>query len=337
MPDDARRSFAAPPAEDVPPGPRPSFSVVLSAWNAADLVGTAVASVVAQTEPPLELVVVDDGSTDDLEAALAPWADRLRLIREPHRGLAAARNTSAAAVSGDFVAIIDADDRWEPERLARLGDLAAARPDLDLLTTDAWFLVDGQRQGRFYEANTFPTEDQAVAILERNFFFAHVAVRRSAWERAGGMAVEVAWAEDWEFWLRLLRSGSRAGCVLEPLADYRIHAGSVSADRWPSLQARVEVLDRAERAGGLDEQEQRVLAAARAHYARRAAQARAEQSLLRRSPDRRRASLAVARLPGTSVRRRAVAVGAALLPGLAGTWLRRASTTRGRARTDRAI
>ena len=75
MPDDARSSFAAPPAEDVSPGPRPSFSVVLAAWNAADLVGTAVASAVAQTEPPLEVVVVDDGSTDDLEAALAPWAD----------------------------------------------------------------------------------------------------------------------------------------------------------------------------------------------------------------------------------------------------------------------
>ena len=84
--------------------------------------------------------------------------------------------------------------------------------------------------------NPFPTADQATAILERNFFFAHLAVRRSAWQRSGGMAVDVAWAEDWEFWLRLLRRGSRAGCVLEPLADYRIHAGSVSADRWPSLQ-----------------------------------------------------------------------------------------------------
>jgi len=330
-------AFAAPEPALLPPGPRPSFSVVVAAWQVADLIGVALDSALQQTEPPHEVIVVDDGSTDDLVGALERFGQRIRLLQVPHGGLSTARNVSVGAATGDFIAILDADDRWEPQRLARLADLAQARPDLDLLTTDAWFLVDGERRGRFYEANTFATEDQATAILERNYFFAHLAVRRSTWHRFGGMAPDVAWAEDWDFWLRLLLAGCSAGCVMEPLADYRIHAGSVSANRWRSLQARVEVLDRAARAGGLTDHQRRVLEAARATYRRRAVMARAEQALLQQAPDRRSAALTMARTAGTPLRQRVAGLGAALLPNLAGARLRRASKARGQARTDRSI
>lgn len=307
----------------------------MAAWQAADLIGASIGSVLNQSEPPQEIVVVDDGSTDDLTSALAPFGGALRLLRIPHSGLGAARNVSVAAASGDFVAILDADDNWEPNRLRRLGDLAAARPDLDLLTTDAWFLVDGERRGRFYEANTFPVVDQATEILRRNFFFAHVAVRRTTWHHYGGMSPDVPWAEDWDFWLRLLLGGCQAGCVLEPLADYRIHSGSVSADRSRSLMARVEVLDRAEASGVLTDFQRRVLSDARATYRRRALAARAEQRLLNRSPGRRRACLDLLRVAGSTPRQRIHAAAAVLAPEWAGKRLRRGAEDRGRARTDR--
>lgn len=323
--------------DPVPAGPRPSFSVIVAAWQVADLIGVGVRSVLGQSEPPHELIVVDDGSTDDLSSALVPFGSALRLIRIPHSGLGFARNRSVAAASGDYVAIFDADDRWEPDRLRRLGDLAAARPDVDLLTTDAWFLVNGERRGRFYAANRFPVVDQATEILSRNFFFAHVAVRRTTWQKFGGMSTDLPWAEDWDFWLRLLLGGCRAGCVLEPLADYRIHSGSVSADRFRSLWARVEVLDRAEASGLVSDAQREVLSAARARYRRRALAARAEQRLLSGSRGRRRACLQLLLVAGASPRQRLRAAAAAVAPGWAGSWLRRAAEVRGRARTDRAM
>jgi GT2 family glycosyltransferase len=331
------RAFAVPPPNAaVAVGPVPTFSVIVCAWQGAERIGTALRSALAQNRPPHEVVVVDDGSTDDLAAAVAPFGDAVKLIRIEHRGLAAARNVSVEQATGEFVAILDADDWWEPQRLERLGDLAAVRPDLDLLTTDAWFVRGGQSAGRFYDVNPFPTEDQATEILRGNFFFAHVAVRRALWHRFGGMNVDVAWAEDWDFWLRLLVGGCRAGCVLEPLAHYVIHPESVSADRWQSLAARVGVLDRAQSAGGLTERQLAVLGRSRARYARRAALARAERALLDGSPDRRRACLALLRVTGLPPRQRALAAAAALAPGLAGVRLRRDAELAGRARTDRA-
>lgn len=329
-------AFLAPtPVGPVEAGPRPTFSVVVAAWKAATTIEAAVRSALEQTEPPLEVVVCDDGSPDDVAGALAPLADRVRLVRIPHSGASAARNAAAATAVGDFVAILDADDTWEPSRLERLADLASARPDLDLLTTDAWFVVDGRRAGRFSErAGAFPTVAQATEILRRNFFFAHVAVRRSVWERLGGFAPEVAYADDWDFWLRALFAGCRAGCVAEPLADYTIHAGSVSADRAASLNARVLVLDRAE-TQPLSPSQRVVLAEARREHLRRARLAGAERALLDGTGERRRASLAVVRTPGVSLRARLLAGAAVVAPGLARRRLLRERAATGRARSDR--
>lgn len=309
----------------------------MAAFDAADDIGAAVRSALAQTEPPCEVIIGDDGSTDDLEGALAPFGDAVQLLRLPHRGAAAASNDAAAHATGEFVAVLDADDTWEPQRLRRMGDLAAARPDLDLLTTDAWFVVDAQRRGRFYESNVFTIDDQATEILRRTFFFAHVAIRRTAWVAAGGFTVDLARGYDWDLQLRLLLDGVRAGCVVEPLADYTIHPRSLSANRYESMMARVRLLDRAEATHRLDDHQQLALAAARDTYRRRALVARAEQLLMTGAAGRRRASLAVLLAPGASLRRRVQAVVGVVAPGWSGTRLRRVADERGRAAGDRSV
>jgi GT2 family glycosyltransferase len=331
-------SFAVPvPRTPIQPGPRPSFSVIVAAWQAADTIGVAIRCVVEQTEPPLEIVVCDDGSTDDLAGALAPFGDAVRLLRVPHGGESPARNAAAAASHGDFVVILDADDRWEPKRLERLADLAELRPDLDLIATDAWFLVDGERRGTFHDFNEFNTTDQTIEILRRNFFFAHVAVRRARWEEFGGYSPDLTRGQDWDMWLRLLLGGCVAGCVLEPLADYSIHGASLSADRYKSLMARVEVLDRAEANHRLSETQRAALAAARHGYRRRALAIRAEQLLMTGASGRRRASLALMRAHGSGPRARVRSAAAAIAPGLAGARLRRQAAVRGAAAGDRVV
>jgi glycosyltransferase involved in cell wall biosynthesis len=119
------RLAAPPPAGPVARAAPPTFSVAIAAYQAADVVGEAIESALAQTVPPHEVVVCDDGSTDDLDRALEPYRDRIVLLRQRNRGEAAAKNAAARAASGDFVAILDADDVYLPERLEALGRLAA--------------------------------------------------------------------------------------------------------------------------------------------------------------------------------------------------------------------
>lgn len=316
---------------------RSSFSVVVAAWQSAGTVGAAVASALAQTEPALEVIVCDDGSTDDVAGALAGFGDAVRLLRIDHGGESAAKNAAVNAASGDFVVILDADDLWDSRRLARLGDLAQQRPDLDLLTTDAWFMTGGQRGGRFYGGGrSFPILDQSIEILRRNVLFAHVAVRRSVWLQHGGFAVEVTHAADWEFWIRLMLAGHLAGCVDEPLADYVIHDASLSADRTISLNARVQVLDRVNR-DPLTNRQCEVLLEARAAFLRRGRRAAAEGALVAVGPGRRRACLRLAASPGLGLSARAKAVSAAALPSAAAARLRRQRRLNVRSSSDRYV
>src|SRR5919106_6197910 len=108
------RSFVAPPpsAGAVEPGPVPTFSVLVPAYQAAETIGEALDSALGQTAPPLEVIVCDDGSTDDLDGALASYTERIVLLRKQKGGAASARNAAARAASGDFVALLDADDEY---------------------------------------------------------------------------------------------------------------------------------------------------------------------------------------------------------------------------------
>jgi glycosyltransferase involved in cell wall biosynthesis len=160
----------------------PTFSVIIPAYQAAAFIRDAIESVLAQTSPPLEVIVCDDGSTDDLDRALAPYRDRITLLRKENGGEASAKNVAARAASGDFVAILDADDVYHPERLEALAELATDRPDLDIVTTDCFVAFDGRIVRNCYHGDyRFEVDDQRRGILERNFVGpGHMAVRRDA-------------------------------------------------------------------------------------------------------------------------------------------------------------
>ena len=200
--------FLAPPRAEVGGGAAPSFSVIVAAYQVADVIGDALDSIRQQTLPPLEVIVCDDGSSDDLQRALEPYRDEIVLLQKENGGEASAKNAAAAAASGDFVAILDADDVYLPGRLAALSELAQARPDLDILTTDAYLVVDGRRVRRNYDRGwRFEVADQRRAILQRNFVFGHAAVRRERLLEHGGFDEAILWTTDWELWLRLILAG----------------------------------------------------------------------------------------------------------------------------------
>jgi hypothetical protein len=317
-------SFLAPPPERaVPAGPVPTFSVVIAAYQAAEFVGEAVASALAQTTPPHEVIVSDDGSTDELAGALAPWRDQIVLLRNEHAGEAAAKNAGAEAASGDFVVLLDADDVYLPERLEWLGRLAAVRPDLDIVTTDAFLEVEGTPMRRCYtDSWPFPVDGQRQAILRGNFVFGHAAVRRETLLSAGGFDPAMG-VPDWECWIRLVLGGARVGLVAKPLSRYRLRETGISSDRLGHLRAYVAALEKTAASAELSSTEREELASSLGLHQRRLVQAEAEASLREGRNDARRRASGIATDSGYPLLTRAKAGLAALAPRAAGRLLAR--------------
>jgi hypothetical protein len=313
-----RRLLAPPPPEGLRPGPVPRFSIIIAAYQAAHVVGEAVESALGQTLAPFEVVVCDDGSTDDIEGALAPYRDRILLLRKENGGEASAKNAAARAAGGDFVVLLDADDLFLPERLEALGELAAARPDLDILTTDAVLELDGRPVRRCYtEGFTFPVDDQRAAILERNFVFGHAAVRREKLVADGGFDESIRFTTDWERWIRLILEGSRAGCCAEPLARYRLLPGSLSSQRARMLEGRIATLSKTLSHPALSSSERASVKRTLEHYGAELPLARAREALLEGHDEARARAFAVARTAGLSPATRLKAAFSALFPRLA--------------------
>jgi glycosyltransferase involved in cell wall biosynthesis len=312
---------------------------MIPAYQAAAFVGGAVESVLAQTLSPEEVVVVDDGSTDDLRGALAPYAEQIVLLHKEHSGVAAARNVALRAASGDFVASLDADNAYLPEYLEALSELAVARPDLDILTTDAYLELDGKIYGRYYRGKArFVTDDQRRGIIHQHFVFANAAFRRESLLAVGGYdefydSKPYTGVEDTDLLLRMILAGSRVGLVDEPLCIYRIHGRSLSSSRPRSMRGGAVVLERARTHASLTSEERRYLGQELAAKRREATLAEAEEALRGLAPDPRRRCLRVAFGPrGYRLASRASALAAALAPRLAGRYLERLDRRAGRSR-----
>ena len=332
--------FWAPRAKTpiAPAAAAPSFSVIIAAHQAAAFIADAVASLARQTLPPLETIVCDDGSTDDLAGALAPYAETVVVIRQPHRGVGAAKDTAARAASGDFVVVLDADDIFLPRRLEALAALAVARPDLDLLTTDAWVEMAGQRLGRYTETYiAFPVENQRRRILERCFLFPHVAVRRERLLAVGGFDTTLQSAVDWDAWIRVILDGGVAGCVAEPLAHYRIRDGSITSNTVRRAAGHVRVAEAAAKNPNLSADERRVIIRTLRDRRRQFVLTEVEQALRDGSADARRQAMRASISRDMTMRTRVKCVASALAPSRAARFLSDRERRTGRSRLGRPV
>jgi GT2 family glycosyltransferase len=321
----ATRSLLAPPAvTSGRTGSPPTFSVIIAAYEVAPIVHAAVESALQQTLRPKEVIVCDDGSSDDLQAALEPFRDRVVLLRKEHGGEASAKNAAAAAASGDFVVILDADDVFFPERLEAIAEAVVARPDLDVITTDAYLEADGAIVRQCYDGRwRFEVDDQRTELLRRNFVFGLVAVRREVLLRHGGFDESILWTTDWECWIRLVLSGSKIGCIDAPLALYRLREDSLSARREEITRGKIMTLAKTRRDSRLSDEERAGVDTSIAGYARELALLSARRSILTGDGDARRRAIAVATGPRFGWRARVEAALMALAPRRAAKRLRR--------------
>lgn len=318
--------IAAPdPTGTVERRPRPpTFSILIAAYQVAECIGGAVESALNQTVPAHEVITCDDGSTDELGTALVPFRERIQLIRKENGGEASAKNAAARAASGEFVLFLDADDAYLPERVEALGQLAMERPDLDILTTDAYLESSGEIVRRVYTSGwTFETANQRRVILQRNFVFGHAAVRRKLFIESGGFDEMISHTTDWDYWIRLVLDGSMVGAVLEPLSLYRVREQSLSADRAGMLRGGIQTMSKALHDPNLREEELAVVKDTIRQLEHRLAPLRLREALQAESPEARRLALRLVLGSSASVRTRLKAGLAAVAPGLAQRWISR--------------
>lgn len=218
-------------------------SVIIPAYNAASFIRDSVDSVLAQTYRNFEVIVVDDSSTDDTPHLLAEYGDRITVVSKRNGGAAAARNAGANVATGEWLALLDADDRWEPHKLERQLAITTtacsytnrtnfgSHGDVPVLQTDATVMHDG---------DVF-----VPLLLEGNFMTSSsVMVRREVFQQLGGFTTELKNAEDWDLWLRVAEHHRVSFCS-EPLVRYRFHAGGKSRNHRAMATARRSVVTRA--------------------------------------------------------------------------------------------
>ena len=288
-----------------------------------------MASVLAQTSPPHEVIVCNDGSTDSLAEALAPYMDRITLLHQENRGVAAARNLGLREATGEFVVVCDADDVYLPTLLEEVTALATVRSDLDILCTDLLIELDGRvlRRARPDPA-TFITDDQRIGILRRNFIPGISAFRRELLLEEGGYDESLRCAEDWDSWIRLILSGAKAGLVHLPLVEVRVPPRQPDSSLTRVLNGQKSVLQKVVARQDLSEAERQAAELHLGAVTLSLNHAWAKEALHDGTPaEVRRRCLDIARNPDYEFGSRVKAAAAALAPRWAQSRARREGRT----------
>jgi glycosyltransferase involved in cell wall biosynthesis len=219
----------------------------MPAWQAEVSVGAAISSVRWQTYRDLELIVVDDGSTDATAAIVSAYGGDVRLVRQDHQGIAEARNRGIAEARGELIAFCDADDLLFPVHIDALVD--SFDRSGGIVTANAWwFFPGGIHRGKTRHKGRFPApEQQRQAILEQNFVSVMSVFPRQLVDEIGPFEDGLHGVEDWEFWMRAIFAGHVVTHQPRPTALYRWAADSLSA-HWERTDAAVrDVLESARR------------------------------------------------------------------------------------------
>ncbi|MCF7957216.1 MAG: glycosyltransferase [Phycisphaerae bacterium] len=234
-----------------------TVSVVIPAYNIADYIGRAIDSVLTQSRPAEEILVVDDGSTDNTAEAIKRYGARVTYIYQENRGLSGARNAGIQAAIGDWVAFLDGDDEWLPEKLRAQMDHVQRHPELVWADCNLFShnCIDNTREitndqddvddllaGREYFDSYFTAANNDILLTGSTMI-----VRRDVFNETGLFNEEVRYAEDIDMWWRIAYRWKQLGYVNHPLAVYyQRRPGSLTADADRELIVRsiFEIFDR---------------------------------------------------------------------------------------------
>lgn len=247
----------------------PQISVVIPAYNSADYINEAIDSALAQIGVEIEVIVVDDGSSDDTVERVKAYGDRVKLVEQVNQGSAVARNRGISESRADFVAFLDADDYWHPEKLAKQWALVSHGARLVYARFSLWeegtngnfpaaktHLETSQAQGRMSK----PTRDGWLYVdllLDCEVWTSTVVAHKELLNKVGGFDPSLRKGQDYDLWLKLANEAEWHG-VSECLALYRIHGQNITRS-VNSNNFEYEILSNAYRRWGLQNRDGRRL------------------------------------------------------------------------------
>ena len=222
----------------------PKVSVLIPTYNQARYVSEAIESALVQTYSDYEIVVVDDGSTDGTGAVAEAYIPRVRVIHQENRGESGARNAGLQATSGEYIAFLDGDDVYLPDKLERQVNVLGTHQEVGVAYSDVylWDTTAGQSQAlRLFPGQGAPSGNVLERLVRGNLLTIHAAlVRRECLETVGFFDETIHTFPDWELWLRLA-ANYEFFYLPGPVARYRLHPGMVSRNRQKMWQGALTV------------------------------------------------------------------------------------------------
>jgi glycosyltransferase involved in cell wall biosynthesis len=224
---------------------RPDVSVIIPAYNSSGFVAASIDSALSQQGVTLEVIVVDDGSTDDTVGIVESYGDQVRCIRQRNQGAYVARNNAAATAQGEWLAFLDADDLWAADKLVK--QLQLGDPEVGLIYSDYRHLDTSNRiSGRASDAAELVQGKIFDRLLVDNFIgMSTVLMRTKIFHELGGFTTDITGCADWDMWLRYAVTEREVRVQREVLASYRWHPGQMSKSFAARQRNRLEVLRRA--------------------------------------------------------------------------------------------
>jgi glycosyltransferase involved in cell wall biosynthesis len=237
--------------QEIVPDPAPSatdsVAVIIPVYNGAQYLAEAIESVLAQTHPADEIIVIDDGSTDD-SLAIARKFQGITVVAQKNAGVCASRNRGVEMTTAKWVAFLDQDDAYLPRKLEIQLEAVRSNPDVDLCVAGQNILQQIGGVGEFVPAydRLAPPTDQIGPQLYTNLRMCPglYLMRRSTFLRVGGFDPTATPCEDWNLLLRLEQSNARFVSCPEIVLRYRFHASNNSNDGWKMYRAELRTYDR---------------------------------------------------------------------------------------------
>ena len=233
---------------------RPLISVIIAAYNTARYVGEAIDSALAQTYSPIEIIVVDDGSTDNTQEVLAAYSDRITILRQENSGSAAARNAALEAARGEFVAVLDSDDVWMPDKLERQMALFETCPEIDFVFANSQHMDEDGNEVHVFSGRMPPPVDYRKEVMKDGYLLVgdwHAAlayhnfipqptivVRLPVIRAAGGYDARQWISQDYRLYWNLISHGASFGFIDAVLMKYRRHPTQVTKNSVRYFQYR---------------------------------------------------------------------------------------------------
>ena len=219
-------------------------SIIITTYNRSALLRLAVESVLAQTYPAIEIIVVDDGSTDDTETIIKQYAQRVIYIKQTNQGVSAARNAGFRASSGEYINFLDDDDLFVPIKIERQVQMFETHPDIGLVHC-RYYYTD-EKGEPIDKVGPLPEGEVLKKLICGCFLWLGAPLIRRSLEQVG-LFDEETWSacEDWDLWLRIAERYPFA-CVQEPLGCYRMLSNSRMINNFARLKNGIFVtLERA--------------------------------------------------------------------------------------------